>query len=353
MKNQKIFIGNLSFSATEDDVRTLLSETGTVVSLRFSRKKGHAVAEMSDSDESEAAIKNLNGKPFMDRTLRVNFELPSGKAKSESVKRYNDKGKSLSEERSEAYPKGDRKKTGSGRTETRQESRSGGRSDDRNKPKSHDSFKSAPKGNRRDDSDDSRGNRKHANESEAPRDRDSAGGYYSQSFRKRVEKAASAFSKFTRKGTYTEDAPDDFMKDEHGRDYRDMAKEAERKRSGSRRPGQVSRSGQSSDGNSGYSHDRPSRPQRRETTDGDHRRSEDRPRPASAGRGGRTSGAGSDSRHGESRDGARKTYGRPASSGERSSGGPKRGNSRGDQGGGQSRASSGSRPADRSRNKQR
>jgi RNA recognition motif-containing protein len=86
MKNQKIFIGNLSFSATEDDVKTLLSESGTVVNLRFSRKKGHAVAEMSDSDESETAIKNLNGKHFMDRTLRVNFELPSKKANQNQLK---------------------------------------------------------------------------------------------------------------------------------------------------------------------------------------------------------------------------------------------------------------------------
>lgn len=352
MKNQKIFIGNLSFNATEDDVRTLLSETGTVVSLRFSRKKGHAVAEMSDSEESESAIKNLNGKLFMDRTLRVNFELPSGKAKSESVKRYNDKGKSLSEERSEAYPKSDRKKTGSGKTETRQDSRSGGRPDDRHKPKSRDSFKSAPRGNRRDDSDDSRGNRKHSDESDSSRNRDSAGGYYSQSFRKRVEKAANAFSKFTRKGTYTE-APDDFMKDEHGRDYRDMEKESGRRGPGSRRPGQSPRSRQGSDGNSAYSNDRPSRPQRRNTADGDSRRSDDRPRPASGNRAGRNSGPGSDSRHGESRDGARKTSGRPRSTGERSGSDQRRGNSRDERGGSPSRGASGNRPADRTRNKQR
>ena len=345
MKNQKIFIGNLSFSATEDDVRTLLSETGTVVSLRFSRKKGHAVAEMSDSDESEAAIKNLNGKSFMDRTLRVNFELPSGKAKSESIKRYNDKGKSLSEERSETHPKADRKKSGSGKTETRQESRSGGRSDERHKPKSRDSFRSAPKGNRRDDSDDSRGNRKYGNDPDSSRDRDSAGGYYSQSFRKRVEKAAHAFSKFSRKGTYTE-APDDFMKDEHGRDYRDMEKESGRRGHGSRKPGQAARGRQGADGNSIYSNDRPSRPQRRESADGDRRRSDDRPRGASGSRAGRSSGPGADSRYGESRDGARKSSGRPRSTGEKTAGDHRRGNS-------QSRGASGNRSADRTRNKQR
>jgi len=352
MKNQKIFIGNLSFNATEDDVRTLLSETGTVVNLRFSRKKGHAVAEMSDSDESEAAIKNLNGKLFMDRTLRVNFELPSGKAKSESVKRYNDKGKSLSEERGEAHPKNSHRKTGSGKTETRQDNRSGGRSDDRHKPKSRDSFKSAPKGNRRDDSDDSRGNRKYSNESDSSRDRDSAGGYYSQSFKKRVEKAANAFSKFTRKGTYTE-APDDFMKDEHGRDYRDMEKESGRRGPGSHRPGQPARGRQDSDGNSGYNADRTSRPPRRDSADGDRRRTDDRPRRASGDRTGRTPGSGSDSRYGEGRDGARKTSGRPGGANERSSGGQRRGNNRSEQGGGQSRASSGSRPAGRTRNKER
>lgn len=352
MKNQKIFIGNLSFNATEDDVKTLLSESGTVVNLRFSRKKGHAVAEMSDSDESETAIKNLNGKHFMDRTLRVNFELPSKKAKSESVKRFNDKGKSLSEERSEAQPKNDRRKSGSGKTETRQDNRSGGRSDDRHKPGSRDRFKSAPKGNRRDDSDDSRGNRKYSNESDTSRDRDSGGGYYSQSFRKRVEKAAHAFTKFTRKGTYTE-APDDFMKDEHGRDYRDMEKESGRRGQGNRRPGQSARGRHDSDGNSGYSSERPARPQRRETPDGNRRNSDDRPRTASGSRGGRTSGSGYDSRSGERREGARKTSGRPGSSNERSSGAPGRGNSRSEQKGRKPGNSSGGRPAGRTRNKER
>lgn len=99
MKNEKIFVGNLNFSATEDDVKGLLSEYGTVVNIRYSRKKGHAVAEMSDRDESEAVIRNLDGKNFMERTLRVNFELPSKKAKAESVKRFNEKGKSIAEEK--------------------------------------------------------------------------------------------------------------------------------------------------------------------------------------------------------------------------------------------------------------
>jgi len=349
MKNQKIFIGNLSFSATEDDLKTLLSESGTVVNLRFSRKKGHAVAEMSDSDESEAAIKNLNGKLFMDRTLRVNFELPSKKAKSESIKRFNDKGKSLSEERSEAQPKNERRKSGSGKTDTRQDNRSAGRSDDRHKPKSRDSFRSAPKGNRRDDSDDSRGNRKYSNESDTSRDRDSAGGYYSQSFRKRVEKAAHAFTKFTRKGTYNE-APDDFMKDEHGRDYRDMEKESGRRGPGSRRQGQSARGRHDSDGNSGYNQNRYSRPQRGDSADGNRRRSDDHPRGATGGRGGRSSGSGSDSRYGEGREGARKTSGRPGSA---KSGGPGRGNSRSEQGGRKHGASSGNKPAGRTRNKER
>lgn len=352
MKNQKIFIGNLSFNATEDDVKELLSQSGTVVSMRLSKKKGHAVAEMSDTEESEAVIKNLNGKIFMDRTLRVNFELPSKKAKSESVKRYNEKGQSLSEERSESHPKSERKHSSSGKPESRQGSRSGGRPDERNKPKTREEFKSAPKGNRRDDSDDTRGNRKYSDESGSSRDKDSSGGYYSQSFRKRVEKAANAFSKFTKKGTYTE-APDDFMKDEHGRDYRDMEKEAERRRSGNPRPGQGARGRQASEGNSAYNSDRPARPSRRDSGDGDRRRTDDRPRGASGNRQGRTPGAGSESRYGESRDGARKTSGKPRGTGERSGGDHRRGNTRDERGNGSSGGASRNKPADRTRNKQR
>lgn len=349
MKNQKIFIGNLSFNATEDDVKELLSESGTVVSMRFSKKKGHAVAEMSDSDESEAVIKNLNGKIFMERALRVNFELPSKKAKTESVKRFSEKGKSLSEERGESYSKSRSQGVGAKKSE----SRPGGRSYDQQKPKTHDGYRSAPKGNRRDDSDDSRGNRRFANEPDSSRDRDSSGGYYSQSFRKRVEKAAHAFSKFSKKGSFSEPA-DDFMKDEHGRDYRDMEKESDRRRAASRRPGQGVKSRQASDGNSAYGSERPARPPRRDSGDGDRRRTDDRPRDASGSRPGRTSRSGSESRYGESRDGARKTSGRPRSTGERSGSSDRRGNTQGERGSGSSRGVSRNRPSsDRTRNKQR
>lgn len=353
MKNQKIFIGNLSFNATEDDVKELLAESGTVVSLRFSKKKGHAVAEMSDSDESEAAIKKLNGKHFMERTLRVNYEMPTKKAKSESVKRYSEKGKTLSAEKSEKKSKNSGQRDGGKKPVKSHESRGSGKTNERQRGKAQEPRKAAPKGNRRDDSDDNRGNSRFSYESDSSRERDSVGGYYSQSFRKRVEKAAHAFSKFSKKGVFTEPSPsDDFMKDEHGRDYRDMEKESGRRRPGNRRPTHGARSRQGSDSDSGYSSDRPARRPRRESGEGDRRRSDDRPRTGSGERARGTFRSGSDSRSGESRDGYRKTSGRPRSTGERTGSSERRGNTY-DERGNSSRGASRSRPTDRSRNKQR
>jgi len=71
-----IFIGNLPFSASEDDVRALFAPHGTVrkvrlVTDRFSGEpRGFGFVEL-DGDEVQAAIEALNGAEFGGRSLRV------------------------------------------------------------------------------------------------------------------------------------------------------------------------------------------------------------------------------------------------------------------------------------------
>jgi len=80
--NPKIYIGNLSYSTTEDDLRTLFSQAGTVVSVTLikdrdtGRSKGFAFIEMGAQSEAEQAIKMFNGSSLGDREIRVDMAQP-------------------------------------------------------------------------------------------------------------------------------------------------------------------------------------------------------------------------------------------------------------------------------------
>jgi RNA recognition motif-containing protein len=73
----KIYVGNLPFSANEQEVRELFSQHGTVESVSLitdrdtGRPRGFGFVEMSRADASRA-IQNLNGKDMGGRPLRVN-----------------------------------------------------------------------------------------------------------------------------------------------------------------------------------------------------------------------------------------------------------------------------------------
>jgi len=89
----KLYVGNLSYSTSEEDLRTLFSGAGTVVSVALikdrdtGRSKGFAFVEMSSQSEAENAIKQFNGANFGERVLKVNIarpmeERPSGRYNS-------------------------------------------------------------------------------------------------------------------------------------------------------------------------------------------------------------------------------------------------------------------------------
>lgn len=82
MKN--IFVGNLSFSATEDSLRSLFETHGAVdrVSIVTDRdsgqSRGFGFVEMADDAEGEKAIAALNGREMNGRDLNVNEARPKG-----------------------------------------------------------------------------------------------------------------------------------------------------------------------------------------------------------------------------------------------------------------------------------
>jgi cold-inducible RNA-binding protein len=94
MKN--IFVGNLSFGATEDAVRSMFQEYGIVerVNLITDRDTGQArgfgFLEMSNSAEADRAIAGLNGRELDGRALNVNEARP--KAEQGAGGRYRSGG---------------------------------------------------------------------------------------------------------------------------------------------------------------------------------------------------------------------------------------------------------------------
>jgi RNA recognition motif-containing protein len=78
----KIYVGNLSYEVSEQDLKQEFETFGNVDSVsvitdKYSgRSKGFAFIEMSKKSEGEAAITNLNGKTLNERTIVVNEARP-------------------------------------------------------------------------------------------------------------------------------------------------------------------------------------------------------------------------------------------------------------------------------------
>ena len=81
----KLYVGNLSFDTTEDSLKDLFGESGTVNSVtiikdRFSgRSKGFGFVEMSSPEEAKKAIEALNGKELDGRNIVVDEAKPMEK----------------------------------------------------------------------------------------------------------------------------------------------------------------------------------------------------------------------------------------------------------------------------------
>ena len=79
---KKLYVGNLSFDTTEEGLRTLLAQAGTVEAVDLikdrdtGRPKGFAFVTMSNQTEAEKAISMFNEKMLDDRAIKVNFARP-------------------------------------------------------------------------------------------------------------------------------------------------------------------------------------------------------------------------------------------------------------------------------------
>jgi RNA recognition motif-containing protein len=78
----KLYVGNLPYRTSEEDLRTMFSKAGTVTSVALindretGRSKGFGFVEMSSQAEAEEAIKLFNGYSMEGRELKVNIARP-------------------------------------------------------------------------------------------------------------------------------------------------------------------------------------------------------------------------------------------------------------------------------------
>ena len=78
----KLYVGNLSYSTTEDDLRTLFFQAGTVASVALikdrdsGQSKGFAFVEMSNQSEAQKAVVMFNGFSMGNRELKVSIARP-------------------------------------------------------------------------------------------------------------------------------------------------------------------------------------------------------------------------------------------------------------------------------------
>ncbi|HZS08597.1 MAG TPA: RNA-binding protein [Blastocatellia bacterium] len=80
--SMKLYVGNVEFQTTEQDLRELFSQAGTVESTSIvtdrdsGRSRGFAFVEMASQEEGQAAITQFNGKEINGRSLTVNEARP-------------------------------------------------------------------------------------------------------------------------------------------------------------------------------------------------------------------------------------------------------------------------------------
>ncbi len=80
--DNKLYVGNLPYAATEEQVKTHFSQAGTVKSVALiidratGRPKGFGFVEMATAEQAQTAISMFNGKDFMGRVITVNIAKP-------------------------------------------------------------------------------------------------------------------------------------------------------------------------------------------------------------------------------------------------------------------------------------
>jgi RNA recognition motif-containing protein len=79
MSGKKLYVGNLKFSVSNDQLQQLFTSHGRVVNVNIIEGKGFGFVEMSSEDEAARAKESLDGQDFEGRVLRVDEARPPRK----------------------------------------------------------------------------------------------------------------------------------------------------------------------------------------------------------------------------------------------------------------------------------
>jgi RNA recognition motif-containing protein len=88
MQGSKLYVGNLSYGVTSEELEALFSEYGQVRNVNIIEGKGFGFIEMSNQSEAEKAKKGLDGSDFKGRTLKVDEARPRREKQRRDYRRY-------------------------------------------------------------------------------------------------------------------------------------------------------------------------------------------------------------------------------------------------------------------------
>ena len=89
MQGSKLYVGNLSYSTTEEQLKELFAPHGEVKSVKIIGDKGFGFVEMGNQAEAEKAQTELNGKEFGGRQIKVDEAKPPREKDDRGPRRFN------------------------------------------------------------------------------------------------------------------------------------------------------------------------------------------------------------------------------------------------------------------------
>ncbi len=88
MQGSKLYVGNLSYSVTSEELEELFSGHGEVKQVNIIQGRGFGFVEMSSPSEAEKAREALNGSDFKGRSLKVDEARPPRSREGRDYQRY-------------------------------------------------------------------------------------------------------------------------------------------------------------------------------------------------------------------------------------------------------------------------
>ena len=88
MQGSKLYVGNLGYSVTQEQLKELFAQHGEVKDVKIIEGRGFGFVEMSSQAEAETAMKGLDSTEFAGRTLKVDEARPQKSRPKTDYRRY-------------------------------------------------------------------------------------------------------------------------------------------------------------------------------------------------------------------------------------------------------------------------